>query len=279
MPYRLACDIHTHTLYSRHAYSTITENVAAARAAGIEVLGSADHFSSMLYPEPDVRNFQFFLNQDVWPRVWDGVVVLRGLEADILSLDGGLFGQDVACPKSISGRPYKLDKSLYERVTGQLDYVVASVHNPAFTEGASIAQTTQMYLNALEEPKVFVLGHTGRSGVPYDLDEVLLRAKELHKLIEVNEHSLRPAAHGKHDKVCRRIAERAAELGCKITVSTDAHLACSIGRFPQAASMLEEIHFPQELIASRSRASMLSELAAAGVCDLTELAEPEEGGV
>ena len=42
---KLKCDVHTHTLYSRHAYSTILENVAAAKEAGLELLGSTDHFS------------------------------------------------------------------------------------------------------------------------------------------------------------------------------------------------------------------------------------------
>ena len=32
---------------------------------------------------------------------------------------------------------------------------------------------TNMYVKALENPQVFVLGHTGRSGVPFDYDEVL----------------------------------------------------------------------------------------------------------
>ena len=41
---KLKCDVHTHTLYSRHAYSTILENVAAAKEAGLELLGSTDHF-------------------------------------------------------------------------------------------------------------------------------------------------------------------------------------------------------------------------------------------
>ena len=38
--------------------------------------------------------------------------------------------------------------------------------------------------------RVFDLGHVGRAGVPFDLDEVLTAAKERHKLIEINEHSL-----------------------------------------------------------------------------------------
>ena len=33
MALSIKTDIHTHTLFTRHAYSTIAENVAAARAA------------------------------------------------------------------------------------------------------------------------------------------------------------------------------------------------------------------------------------------------------
>ena len=47
MPYLLSCDIHTHTMFSAHAYSTIEENVYWAAERGLQVLGSADHLSSM----------------------------------------------------------------------------------------------------------------------------------------------------------------------------------------------------------------------------------------
>lgn len=272
MTYCIKSDIHTHTLFSRHAYSTIAENVAAARAAGLELLGSADHLSCMLFPEQHIRNFQFFVNQGVWPRAWDGVTVLRAAEVDIVSLEGGLFGQDIACPTNITGRPYMQEKSLFERTTANLDYLVASVHNTQFTEGASGAQTTCMYIRALEQPKVLVLGHTGRSGVPFDVDEVLTVAKERHKLIEINEHSLEGDRRGKTHDACRRIAERCAELGVGISVSSDAHVACDIGRYPNVTAMLEEIHFPPELIMNRDRTSLLGALYDAGICDLRSLA-------
>lgn len=275
MTYRIKSDIHTHTLFSRHAYSTIAENVAAARAAGLEVLGSADHLSCMLFPEQHLRNFQFFINQAVWPREWDGVTLLRAAEVDIVSLEGGLFGQDIACPANITGRAFKLEKSLFDRVTANLDYLVASVHNAQFTEDASGAQTTGMYIRVLEQPKVLVLGHTGRSGVPFDIDEVLTVAKERHKLIEINEHSLEGDHRGTTTDACRRIAERCAELGVGITVSSDAHIACDIGRYPNVTAMLEEIHFPTELIMNRNRNALLDALYAAGVADLRSLKQGE----
>lgn len=264
MAYRILGDVHTHTLYSRHAYSTIQENVQAASAAGLEILGSTDHLSRMLYPEQHIRNFQFFLNTVIWPRTWEGVTVLHGCEADIEGLDGSLFGQDIPCKESITGDALATEGSLFDRVTRFADYVIASVHNADFAAGASLARTTAMYVAALEQPRVFILGHTGRSGVPYDLDEVLMCAKEHHKLIEINEHSLQSA--GPHCERCRAIAERCAELGVGIAVSSDAHLAPQIGVFGAATSLLEEIHFPEELIMNRGRAPFLAELATSGVC-------------
>ena len=96
---RILCDTHTHTLFSRHSYSTVEECVRAAAEQGLELYGATDHYSAMLYPEHngrhDVRDFQFFMNYDVWPREWHGVQVMHGCEADIVDLEGHLFGYDV----------------------------------------------------------------------------------------------------------------------------------------------------------------------------------------
>lgn len=266
MGYTILGDVHTHTLYSRHAYSTIEENVRAAAEAGLEILGSADHFSGMLYPEQHLRNFQYLINMGVWPRTWHGVTVLHGCEADVVSLDGSLFGQDIVVHCDITGRDLGVERTLFDRATGDADYLIASVHDGSFAEGASVSQVTDMYVAALEQEKVFILGHTGRSGLPYDIDTVLTCAKERHKLIEINEHSLE--AGDRYHGVCRTIAERCAELGVGVVVSSDAHVAPRIGQFPTVERMLEEIHFPEELIMNRGREPFLRELAAAGVRDL-----------
>ena len=165
MPYLLSCDIHTHTMFSAHAYSTIEENIYWAAERGLQVLGSADHLSSMVTPCPnDLRSFQFFINQDIWPRIWSGVLVLRGAEADIVSLDGSLFGEDIPVSLDIAGDSYSREHSLFDLVTRNLDYLVASVHNPQLAEGATLAQTTEMYINALEHPKVFTAWAYGSYG-------------------------------------------------------------------------------------------------------------------
>lgn len=260
---RIACDVHTHTIYSRHAYSTIAEDVHAAAVAGLELLGSTDHFSSMLFPGEDVRNYQHFINFGIWPRRWEGVIVLHGCEADLEDVDGHLFGWDVPLDNAITGKRLSAPTTLKDYIFSKCDYVIASVHNTDPMAGASLAATTQMYVNALEDPKVLILGHTGRSGVPYDVDEVLTVAREKGKLIEVNEHSFEGRRAGVSRKRCRRIVERCAEMGVMISTATDAHICPAVGQFGKVRALLDEVHFPQELVATRDARTFLGALQSA----------------
>lgn len=265
------CDVHTHTLFSRHAYSTVREDVLAARDAGLELLGVTDHFSDMLFPSADLthadlRDYQYLINTVVWPRVWEGVRLLHGVEADVRSLDGRLFGQDVALDHDITGGPMREATTLYDRVAMSCDYVIASVHYRGFASKATLAQATDMYLGALAQPKVLVLGHAGRAGIPFDVPEVVGEAARQHKLIEVNAHSLEARRReGRTWQSCRKIAETCAELGCQIVISSDAHICCDVGGVAPALEMLEEIHFPQELVATRSADAFLAAMGAAGL--------------
>lgn len=265
--YTIQCDTHTHTLYSRHAFSTIEENVKAAAAQGMELLATTDHFSDMLYPEVNIKHYQYLFNQNMLPRAWHGVTLLRGVEADIIDLEGHLFGHGIPVDKNIVGMPFQTVRDLDDFVTRKQDYVIASVHGKRNIEGATAGQLTDMYIKALEHSKVLILGHIGRTGLSIDVDSLLLEAKARNKLIELNEHSFDNGGEAAI-KRCRKIAERCAELGTMVSLGTDAHVSCMIGKFDQTQQLLEEIHFPQELIASRSKKSFLEALKRSGVCDL-----------
>lgn len=266
----LLCDPHTHTLFSRHAYSTLEENVRAAAARGLELLGTAEHFSKMLYPVDDPRNYQYYENFDVWPREVDGVYLARSAEADIVDLEGHLFGHDIVFENHFSGSKRPEPVTVKDLVFRGCDYVIASVHDKTFAQSATQAQMTQAYLGALDDPKVFILGHIGRTGLDIDVDEILLHARELGKCIEINEHSL-AGDYGRTPARCRAIAERCAELGVQIATSTDAHISYAVGDFQSVASLLDEVRFPEELIVTRSRAAFLDAIVAAGVSKRSKL--------
>lgn len=262
---RVSCDVHTHTLFSRHAYSTVEENVRAAANQGFELLGVTDHFSEMLFEEQTLRNFQFFLNTEVWPREWHGVRLLHGCEADIVSLEGELFGHDVVVGRQITGRPMRRERSLKEIVLERCDYVIASVHDRRFTLDATPAQNARMYVRALEDPKVLVLGHVGRSHVRFELDPVIEAARDLGKLIEINEASLTGEKRDGSLGPCERVAVRCAELGCMVSFGSDAHVSASVGRYRRVKELLERIDFPRELVACRDAEAFLGAMAGAGL--------------
>lgn len=263
---RILCDTHTHTLFSRHAYSTIEECVRAASERGLELYAATDHYSAMLFPErpdgPSLRDYQFFTNLHNLPRTWHGIEVLHGCEADIVDLEGHLFGHDVQVTHNIVGEPRRKPTTLLEEVLKDCDYVVASVHGQNFLREATYEQATEAYLRALEQPKVLTLGHIDRTDADFDVDAVVTAARDAHRLIEINEGSLRreiPARRGRH------VAERCASLGCQVVVNSDTHVATGVGRFERASALLEEIDFPVELVANRTATSFHEALSAAGL--------------
>ncbi len=267
MPLQNLCDVHTHTLFSKHAYGTILENVHAAADTGLELLGSADHYSSMLFSDYRCsKNYQYLCCSKDWPRMVGDIMLLRAVEADIVDMDGHLFGEDIPVRESIGGDPLRggEEKNLYDWTTGKLDYVVASIHGKSFTGGMSAAQITRMYIRALEHKNVLILGHIGRSALDIELDELLTAARDLHKLIEINEHTFFMKDAAESVDRCRHIAVRCAELGVSVSISTDAHFPLNVGHFERCLNMLEEIDFPQELIATENRVHFLKALKESG---------------
>ncbi|MBR3235010.1 MAG: phosphatase [Atopobiaceae bacterium] len=256
---RLACDVHTHTIFSRHAYSTVEENVRAAAACNFELLGVTDHFSPMIHgvgPEgASMREFQEFINMRMWPREWHGVQLMHGCEADIVDLQGRLFGWDIPVTYHLSvpaEPPYTM---LADVVFSNCQYVIASVHEHGWAEGATREQNTQMYVRALEHPKVLILGHTGRSGLDFDEEAVAEAARDAGKLIEINEASF----FGRNNALerCEQIACACARVGCMVSTASDAHISYDVARLERVRALLERVDFPQHLVATRSAEAFL----------------------
>ena len=250
---KIKTDTHTHTLASGHAYSTIEENLRAGKEQGLELVGITDHFSSFFVPSTDVACFGFFINKKALPEVWHGVRLLFGAEVDIIDLKGNLFGHDLYIPY-----PNKNGVKLtYEEgILNRLDYLIASVHYKDFAANSTVVENTELYIKALEHENVKILGHIGRSGLEFDIDEVVKAAKSLNKMIEINEASF---GHGETVRErCLKVALACAKYGTKIAVNSDAHSSFEIGKYPNTEHFLDEIDFPVELIGNRDAETFLS---------------------
>ena len=250
---KIKTDTHTHTLASGHAYSTIEENLRAGKEQGLELVGITDHFSSFFVPSTEFACYGCFINKKAVPEVWHGVRLLFGAEVDIVDLKGNLFGHDIYIPS-----PYKKgNRVTYEEgILNKLDYLIASVHFKEFTTNSTAVENTELYIKALEHDKVKILGHIGRSGLEFDVNEVVKAAKVLNKMIEINEASF---GHGETVRErCLKVALACAKYGTKIAVNSDAHSSFYIGKYSNTIKMLEEIDFPIELIANRDAETFLS---------------------
>ena len=161
-------DMHTHTVASGHAYSTIHENIQFAKKHGIKVLGTSDHGSTM----PGGPAVYFFNNLKVLPREMDGVRILRGMEANILDVDGNIDELD-------------------SRALACLDYLIASLHTVCI-EPSSKEDNTKAILNAMDQEKVKIIGHPDDSRYELDYEAIVKKAKEKNILLEVNNSSLSP---------------------------------------------------------------------------------------
>lgn len=77
-------DLHMHTVASTHAYSTLSDYIAEAHRKGIKLFAITDHGPDMA----DAPHHWHFINMRIWPRIVDGVGILRGIEANIKNIEG-----------------------------------------------------------------------------------------------------------------------------------------------------------------------------------------------
>lgn len=217
-------DMHTHTLASGHAYSTLKENIDEAKRVGLKVLGTSEHARMM----PGTALLLYFHNFKVIPKEVDGVRLYNGIEANIYDEKGSI--------------------DVEEPILGKMDYIIASLHTPCIKD-LGVAGNTAALIGAMKNPMVTVIGHPDDSRYPVDADELAAAAVEYHTAIELNNGSLNPLSSRKDGpENSRRILEACKKYKTMILMGTDSHICYEIGRFDAALALLEELDFPEEQV-------------------------------
>ena len=220
---KFIADLHTHTIVSGHAYSTLMENAKYASDIGLEILGVTDHGPNM----PGSPDLWYFGNFKVLPRELYGVKMLYGCEANIIDYEGNI---DI---------PVELQKGL--------DIMIVSMHEPLMEGGKSADLNTSTILKAMDNPNLNILGHLGNPRFPIHEEIIMKKAKEKNILIELNNSSLVTSRKGS-DINCTKIVKLCKKHEQKIIVNSDAHFCFSIGDFSVAVKTLKDIDMPEELI-------------------------------
>ena len=217
-------DLHTHSIVSGHAYSTLLENINYCAEKGIKILGTSEHAPTM----PGAPHYWYFGNMKVVPRVINGVTILRGCEANILDIDGSL--------------------DMTDESSRNLDYMIASFHEPVF-KPKSKEENTAAILNVMDKyDKVEILGHLGNPNYELDYEAIVKKAKEKNIMIEINNSSLLGSSRVGSDVNCKKVALLCREIGTKVILTSDSHINTCIGVFNNGIELLEEIQMPKELV-------------------------------
>ncbi|WP_350940737.1 phosphatase [Vibrio metschnikovii] len=242
---KLAVDTHTHTYASGHAYSTLIENAKAAQEKGLPMFCTTDHAHSM----PGAPHYWFFANQRILPRFLHDVAILRGVEANILNLQG--------------------EVDLHPSVDQNLDWVIASFHEPVF-KPRDKATHTQALINTIKSGRVDALGHLGNPNFDFDFAAVVACAAEHHVAIEINNSTLKGHSRvGSVDR-CYQIAEEAKKHGAWLTTGSDAHFCHDVGNLTLASELLDSLAMDSAKVITHTPVQFLDFLALRGRARISE---------
>lgn len=221
-------DLHTHTLASGHAYSTINEMTEAAKKKELKLLGITEHAPKI----PGSCSNLYFANLRVLPRERDGLLVLFGAELNIMDYEGHV--------------------DLSEKMLKGLDLVIASLHIPCIRPGTK-EENTRAYLKAMENPYLNIIGHPDDVRYPIEYRPIVERAKERGILLEVNNTSLKPgSSRGDPREAYREMLNLCREYKQPVVIDSDAHVDVSVGDHAYVWKLMEEVDFPEELIVNTS---------------------------
>ena len=238
MKHELKLDVHTHTVMSGHAYSTLQEMVAAAQQKNLDILGITEHAPGI----PGTCNPIYFRNLHVVPRQFGNLRLMLGAELNILDTKGTL----------------DLDEYYYK----MLDIRIAGIHLLCW-EGGTVEENTQGMINAIRNPWTQIISHPGDGTAELLFEPIVLAAKESKTLLEINNSSLNPNRNKetalRNNLEILRLCKR---YEVPVVLSSDAHISYAIADYSFIWPLLQETEFPDELIMNYFPARFLSYIGA-----------------
>ena len=225
---KIELDMHTHTIASGHAFSTLQEMARAGAEKGLKLLGITEHTSGI----PGTCNPIYFRNLHVVPRQMYGIELMLGAEINILDSKGNIDA----------------DEELMRR----LDIRIAGIHSLCYTSG-TIEENTDGMVKVIKNPYIQIISHPGDGTALLDFEPIVLAAKEHHTLLEINNSSLKPSRNKVDARENnRKILELSKKYEVPVILISDAHVSYDIANYEFLYALLQQTEFPEELIVNRS---------------------------
>jgi putative hydrolase len=224
---KLRADLHTHTVASGHAFSTIREIAFEASKRELELIAITDHGPNM----PGGAYCWYFGNLYIVPEEMYGVDILKGIEANIIDFNGNL--------------------DLSDKFMQRLDLVIAGFHQGVSPVG-SIEQNTKALIKTMKNPYVDIIAHPGNPNFPIDFEKVVKAAKEMNVFLEINNNSFRTTTRIGSLENCIEIARIIKKYKGRVSVASDAHIDIEVGCFDMAEKIIEDVGIPEEDVLNTS---------------------------
>lgn len=240
-------DLHMHTVASTHAYSTLSDYIAQAKSKGIKLFAITDHGPDMV----DAPHYWHFINMRIWPRIVDGVGILRGIEANIKTTPGEI---DCSGPMLPS-----------------LDLIIAGFHEQVFPPQDKATHTAAM-IATMANGLVHIISHPGNPKFPVDIPAIATAAAKYQVALEINNSSFVHSRQGSSDN-CRAIAAAVRDAGGWVALGSDSHTAFTLGDFTECRKILDEVNFPEDRILNVSPRRLLNFLESRGMAPIPEFAD------
>lgn len=235
---KLIADLHTHTIASNHAFSTLFEMTEQAKSMGLLAIAVTDHAPGM----PDAPHPYYFGNIVHLPdQLPNGLFLLKGAEVNVINVQGEL--------------------DLSEKARRRLDWVIVSLHQSCLAP-LSYEEATNLWLSMAETAYVDMIGHSEQQEFLYDYERVTKAFAKNNKVVELNANSakVRPG----NEENMRRLALCCKQNKTRISVNSDAHSIYDIGNTIDVLQILKEIDFPEALVINSSLSCLMDALSALG---------------
>jgi putative hydrolase len=240
----ITADLHTHTVFS-HGRGSIRDNALAAYSRGLRAVGIADHGPGHLFIGVNgVGAFRRMRREiTVTRRLFPGMEILLGVEANIVDLDGSIdVSSDILTeldyllvgyhklirPQSIGALRAAL-RNLFTGWTGN-----KSTYSLRRLNTASLTAAVRRF-------PVTAVTHPGLQ-VEIDTYELALVCEEYGTALEIS------SAYAAEQENDVRLALR---TGVSFLVSSDAHSPDRVGDFTEALTLIKRLHIPEERLLNR----------------------------
>ena len=217
--YQGVVDLHTHTVASSHAYSTIYEYINMAADKGVKLIGCSDHGTEL---SDGAFHKWHFLNLKCVPSYCEGVIILKGIEANIRE-DGS-----TNCNDSF------LDV---------LDYVMAGFHAPVCCGNNDVQRNTKLLKKVICSGTVDIISHPANCRYPIDIEEIVKDSLKHNVALEINSSAYSRTGEN-NENMTVDLIRCAKSYNAPLIIGSDAHICYGLAEFELACRLFEKAECP-----------------------------------